>query len=173
MLRDKNLIPLSRQHQHALALCVRINRAGLSTTAELKAWQSEVWQHFEQEIKYHFSAEEAHLFPAARQYPEFGSLVDELLVEHGQLRDFFTQACGGALDSASLRKFAEVLATHIRKEERQLFEGIEKKMKPEELLQIGERLEEALVHRAQACIVPAEAALKNFNSKPTRGSAGT
>ena len=27
MLRDKNLIPLSRQHQHALALCVRIDRA--------------------------------------------------------------------------------------------------------------------------------------------------
>ena len=27
MLRDKNLVPLSRQHQHALALCVRINRA--------------------------------------------------------------------------------------------------------------------------------------------------
>jgi hemerythrin-like domain-containing protein len=27
MLRDKSLIPLSRQHQHALALCVRIERA--------------------------------------------------------------------------------------------------------------------------------------------------
>jgi hypothetical protein len=27
MLRDKGLIPLSRQHQHALALCVRIERA--------------------------------------------------------------------------------------------------------------------------------------------------
>jgi iron-sulfur cluster repair protein YtfE (RIC family) len=173
MLRDKNLIPLSRQHQHALALCVRINRAGLSTPAELKAWQSEAQQHFEQEMQYHFTAEEAHLFPAARQYPELGSLVDELLVEHAQLRDFFTQACGCALDSASLRKFAEVLATHIRKEERQLFQGMQKKMKPEELFEIGQRLGEALVHRAQACIVPAEATLKNSNPKPTRGSAGT
>ena len=26
MLRDRNLIPLSRQHQHALALCVRLDR---------------------------------------------------------------------------------------------------------------------------------------------------
>ena len=27
MLRDRNLIPLSHQHQHALALCVRLDRA--------------------------------------------------------------------------------------------------------------------------------------------------
>ena len=27
MLRDKSLIPLSHQHQRALALCVRIDRA--------------------------------------------------------------------------------------------------------------------------------------------------
>ena len=27
MLRDNNLIPLSHQHQHALALCVQIDRA--------------------------------------------------------------------------------------------------------------------------------------------------
>ncbi len=55
MLRDKNLVPLSRQHQHALALCVRINRATLSSPEELQAWQAEIQQHFEQEIQYHFS----------------------------------------------------------------------------------------------------------------------
>ena len=34
MLRDPNLVPLSRQHQHALALCVRINRAALAKHLE-------------------------------------------------------------------------------------------------------------------------------------------
>ena len=89
MLRDKNLIPLSRQHQHALALCVRINRAAMDTPMEVKAWQEEIQQHFEQEIQYHFAAEEAYLFPAARRYSELSLLVEELLGEHAQLRQYF------------------------------------------------------------------------------------
>ena len=65
MLRDKSLIPLSRQHQHALALCVRINRAPLATAREVQAWQAEVEQHFALEIQYHFAAEEKEVFPVA------------------------------------------------------------------------------------------------------------
>jgi hypothetical protein len=85
MLRDKNLVPLSRQHQHALALCVRINRAPLSTARELDAWQAEVQQHFEQEIQYHFAAEEVALFPAAERFSELRSLVEGLLADDSQL----------------------------------------------------------------------------------------
>jgi len=40
MLRDKNLIPLSHQHQHALALCVRIERASPISADDLEAWQA-------------------------------------------------------------------------------------------------------------------------------------
>ena len=42
MLRDKNLIPLSRQHQHALALCVRIERAIQAGEIDTQAFQSEI-----------------------------------------------------------------------------------------------------------------------------------
>ena len=42
MLRDKSLIPLSRQHQHALALCVRIERASPIANSDLKAWQESI-----------------------------------------------------------------------------------------------------------------------------------
>ena len=38
MLRDRNLIPLSHQHQHALALCVRLDRglkSGVPAPGEL------------------------------------------------------------------------------------------------------------------------------------------
>ena len=70
MLRDKSLIPLSHQHQRALALCVRIDRAQPIPDADLQAWQEEIEQHFEQEIKFHFAAEESVLFPAARGFPE-------------------------------------------------------------------------------------------------------
>jgi iron-sulfur cluster repair protein YtfE (RIC family) len=156
MLRDKNLIPLSRQHQHALALCVRINRAALGTPAELKAWQSEIVQHFQQEIQFHFAAEETHLFPAARRHAGLSPLVDELLLEHSQLRHHFAQAAAGALDRPGLRRLAETLSTHIRKEERQLFEGMQKQMTSQELRMIGALVDEALAAAPQTCIVPTE-----------------
>jgi len=72
MLRDKSLIPLSRQHQHALALCVRIDRASPVPQDDLAAWQSEIVQHFAQEVRFHFAAEESVLFPGARQFAELG-----------------------------------------------------------------------------------------------------
>ena len=58
MLRDKNLVPLSRQHQHALALCVRIDRASPIEESQLAQWQTEIALQFEAEIKIHFEAEE-------------------------------------------------------------------------------------------------------------------
>jgi hemerythrin-like domain-containing protein len=161
MLRDKNLVPLSRQHQHALALCVRINRARLSSAAELRAWQSEIQQHFEQEIQHHFAAEEAHLFPAARRHPDLVQLVEELLAEHSQLRGYFAQAAARALDRGSLGQFADTLSAHIRKEERQLFEAMQKAMTPEELQSIGALVAEAFARLPQACIVPTESTMKS------------
>jgi len=44
MLRDKNLIPLSHQHQHALALCVRLDRALQAGEVDAEAWQAEIQQ---------------------------------------------------------------------------------------------------------------------------------
>lgn len=160
MLRDKSLVPLSRQHQHALALCVRINRAALSTPAELAAWQAEIQQHVEQEIQYHFAAEEASLFPVARKYPELAGVVDELLTEHGQLRSYFANATNRTLDHEGLRQFAELLSTHIRKEERQLFEGMQEKLTAEQLQSIGADLDRALAAAQDTCIIPTETVLR-------------
>ena len=76
MLRDKSLIPLSHQHQHALALCVRMDRARPIAEKDLPAWLAEIRQAFEAEIKIHFAAEEAVVFPEARRVG-LGSLVEE------------------------------------------------------------------------------------------------
>ena len=79
MLRDKNLVPLSRQHQHALALCVRIERASPIPESDLAAWQAEIHQLVRSEIAIHFAAEEQILFPAAKRFPELIPLVEELI----------------------------------------------------------------------------------------------
>jgi len=153
MLRDKNLIPLSRQHQHALALCVRIERA--SPIEQKRAeWQAEIAQQFEAEIKVHFVAEERIVFPAARALPELNPLVEELLVEHKWLRASFAKAEAKQMSAEELVAFARGLSEHIRKEERQLFERMQELMRPEELAVIGQQLDEALRSAVQVCSLP-------------------
>lgn len=160
MLRDKSLIPLSRQHQHALALCVRINRAPLASPRELQAWQAEVEQHFALEIQFHFATEQQDVFPLARQQAHLAPLVEELLAEHGQLRDYFERAKARELDGPTLRQFAELLSSHIRKEERQLFEEMQKHVSPAELERMGGHVEKSLAPVTEACITPTEEILK-------------
>jgi hemerythrin-like domain-containing protein len=156
MLRDKNLIPLSHQHQHALALCVRIDRASPIASADLVVWQAEIAQIFQTEITFHFAAEEKVLFPAARNFGELHSLVDELLGDHGALRKYFARAEEQQLSASDLLAFAQRMSAHIRKEERQLFERMQELMNPEQLALLGRNLEDALKDATQACSVPTE-----------------
>lgn len=151
MLRDPSLIQLSHQHQHALALCVRLERALQTGAADLGVWQLEVHQHYANEVRFHFAAEEKVLFPAARRFPELAALVKELSGEHERLREYFAHAGQGTADQGELETFAKLLSGHIRKEERQLFEAVQKRMRPEELKSLGDELARALEDAVQAC----------------------
>jgi len=145
MQRDRSLIPLSHQHQHALALCVRLDRGLKSATrtpAELEAWQVEIEQLFQGEIRHHFEAEEKVLFPAARRRGGLRILVDELLAEHMRLRALAQGATARSLDAAGLQQFADTLSTHIHKEERQLFEQCQALLSVAEMERLGGALEE-------------------------------
>ncbi len=155
MLRDKNLVPLSRQHQHALALCVRIERASPIPESDLAAWQGEIVQHFRAEIGVHFAAEEQFVFPRAGTFAELNLLVDELLSEHVWLRERFARAEAESMSAAEVVELAQRLSAHIRKEERQLFERLQKMMNERELAVLGQELDVALREAEQACILPA------------------
>jgi len=151
MLRDPSLIPLSRQHQHALALCVRLERALRADSVDLGVWQQEVQRHYANEVQFHFAAEEKVLFPAARRFPELAELVEELSGEHQHLREYFVRAERGTMNQVELLTFARLLSGHIRKEERRLFEAMQKRMRREELESLGVELARALKDAAQAC----------------------
>lgn len=144
MLRDPNLIPLSHQHQHALALCVQIDRSLQDGTADVEALQAQIGTMFNLEIRWHFAAEEQALFPAAADFAELEPLVKDLLAEHTALRDYFARAQARELDGDGLREFARLLSTHIRKEERDLFEGCQRLFSPEKLSAVGAALHAAL-----------------------------
>jgi hemerythrin-like domain-containing protein len=163
MLRDRALVPLSRQHQHALALCVRIDRAPPMAETDLEFWQAEITAHFRQEIRIHFAAEELVLFPAARKFNELASLVEELSSEHTLLRKDFAQAEARSLSMEGVLAFAQRLSAHIRKEDRQLFERMQDLMSAEEIAVLGAVLEDNLKDAAQACTLPAQAPDRRSN----------
>jgi len=157
MLRHQSLIPLSHQHQRALALCVRIHRASPIPQADLAAWRQEITQLVNLEIKVHFSAEETVLFPAARNFTELIPLVEELSADHALLRMYFFRAEAQTMSATDLIAFGQQLSTHIRKEERQLFETMQQLMNSEDLAALGAQLEIALKDAASVCLRPAEA----------------
>jgi len=171
MLRDRNLIPLSHQHRRALVLCVRIDRASPIGDADLTVWQAEIAQHFQNEMRIHFAAEEQVLFPSARKFRALVPLVEELLLDHFMLRESFAKAEAHAMLAADVSTFAQQMSAHIRKEERQLFERLQQLMNPEELARLGQDLEEALKDAAQACGLPSEAAgFRPANERRPKGS---
>lgn len=141
MLRNKHLIPLSHQHQHALAICVRIERASPIPNDDLGAWQNELAQFFENEISAHFAAEEKVIFPAATNFDELKPLVHDLLSDHTDLRAAFAAANAHAISSDAVLALERRLSEHIRKEERQLFERMQQLMSAEELVRLGKELD--------------------------------
>ncbi len=158
MLRDKNLIPLSRQHQHALAMCVRLDRALAKGHADLTAWQEEVAGMWESEIRFHFEAEEKVLFPAADRYASLRPLVKQLLSEHATLRGFFARAQTRRLDAATLKTFVDTLAQHIRTEERELFEECQRQMPAGEMARAGAAMDDYFANSGMpgaSCALPA------------------
>jgi hemerythrin-like domain-containing protein len=157
VLRDKNLIPLSHQHQHALALCVRMERASPIPDNALNEWQDEIAMLSRAEIAIHFEAEERLVFPAARRFAELNSLVEDLLLDHHDLRKAFEMAEAQAMSPADLLNFSSRLSAHIRKEERQLFERLQELLSHEELDRMGSELSEALKDASQSCAIPNEA----------------
>ena len=154
MLRDKALIPLSHHHQHALALCVRIERALPKGTADLESWQSEIEQIVRGEITIHFAAEEKDVFPLANRVPSLRGLVNELIAEHATLRELFHKAASRSMRDSDLMQFAKALSSHIRKEERRLFETMQKELSIEELSHLGDALNHSLSGAVQACALP-------------------
>lgn len=96
------------------------------------------------------------IFPAAERFSELVTLVKELIAEHGSVRDLFRQAEARCMSAQTLSALGQQLSAHIRKEERQLFECIQRLMNPQELAALGMQLESALKDSTQSCVLQNE-----------------
>jgi hemerythrin-like domain-containing protein len=143
MFRDRSLHPLSHQHQHGLALCVLVDR-GLRQDDSPKSVTTlahKIARSFDIELRNHFDLEERLLFPAIREHLGETPIVEDLLADHRQLE----RLAGRLRTPADLRAFTHLLSSHIRREERELFEDIQARLPREVLDRLGQAFQEQAV----------------------------
>ncbi|MDP2132013.1 MAG: hemerythrin domain-containing protein [Sulfuritalea sp.] len=121
MKRHPDLRQLSREHHGALKLARDAQRAAKSATADdVAALAQRVAQVFAAELDPHFRVEEQGILVLLAQSGE-QSLVARTLTDHAELRRLAAALAQPAADT--LLRFAELLAAHVRFEERELFEA--------------------------------------------------
>lgn len=135
MLRDPSLIPLSHQHHNALALCVLTERSLSADSSDdnVRRLAKRVVDRYELEMVNHFGLEESVLFP---RVPELRELTERLVAEHREMERLVeglrTEPLAGLL-----RTFASLLRQHVRLEEGELFEQVQRLLPRETLDEIG------------------------------------
>ena len=148
MLRDKSLIPLSHQHHNGLALCV-LTRQGLArdrSEASAARLARQVIERYEVELANHFEVEEQVLFPECGE----PKVVAELVAEHRAM-ERMVEELRAAPSAEKLEEFCEMLSGHIRREERELFEQVQKALPRELLDRMGGEIQRRAV---QVCLKP-------------------
>lgn len=140
--RHPSLIPLSHQHQHALALAVIIRRRFGMEKGE-GPWREEqvekVQKAWKAELKGHFEVEEGLLFPEMERHLGKIRLLEELLRDHASLRGL-VKLLGSSPQFPLLDGFSALLEAHVHKEERELFAEFEKRMPPDEARKLGKKI---------------------------------
>jgi iron-sulfur cluster repair protein YtfE (RIC family) len=141
--RHDSLIPLSHQHQHALALAVIIRRR-FGMARGKKHWREQqvekVQKAWQAELKGHFEVEEELLFPKMERYLGKIRLIEELLRDHASIQGL-VKLLEMSSEFPLLDGFSALLETHIHKEERELFAEFEKRMPADEARKLGKEIE--------------------------------
>jgi hemerythrin-like domain-containing protein len=141
MLRDPTLVPLSHQHQHGLALCVMTDRslAADGSQKNVAKLAQRCVDRYEVELTNHFEVEEQVLFPAAPS-----RLTEELIAEHRQLETMI-ERLRTTPSAGVLTEFTALLRRHIRREENELFEQMQRDVPRETLDAVGQEIERKVV----------------------------
>ena len=126
MKRHPRLQDLSREHYSALKLARAARQAAESGEMDaMTAFAQRVVRVFATELDPHFRVEEQGILVALARAGE-NELVERTLSEHAELRRL-TMLLSDP-DAVTLLRFADLLAAHVRFEERELFEAAQHQM---------------------------------------------
>ncbi len=131
--RITELQPASRDHHHALLLAWKI-RNGLKRGVDIERIKGYTEWFFNTYQLPHFLLEEQYIFPVMKNdnHPH----IIKVLQEHQVMKDMIMK---GPDDAEALLAFADILETHIRFEERVLFNEIQQLATPEQLAMIAQQ----------------------------------
>ncbi|MBS1606737.1 MAG: hemerythrin domain-containing protein [Bacteroidetes bacterium] len=141
MKRSPGIAPLSRDHHHGLLFCWKIRR-GLANDVSLSRLRPYVLYFWETHLKQHFQEEETLLLQsldhpfchrAEQEHKRIGYLVD-------------IAAYRGDGGRAAFLALADLVESHIRFEERELFPLLEERLSKESLAGIGKELNRLHAH---------------------------
>ncbi len=127
--RHLSLQSLSRDHQEGLMICWKIKK-GIEENVPCEKMEKHVNWFFETKLFPHFQIEEKVVFVVLGSENE---LVKKALDEHAELVRLFRIE---GKDVPTLQKISDDLESHIRFEERVLFNEIQSVATPEQLQQI-------------------------------------
>lgn len=142
MLRDASLIPLSHQHHNGLALSVMTRRSLAQDASKdnVRALGKRIVDRYEVELTNHFRVEEETLFPAAAACP----LVEGLIADHREM-ERLVEAIRQAPTPTLLEEFCALITRHIRTEEHELFEWMQRELPRETLDRLGQVIDAQVV----------------------------
>ena len=164
MKRAPELRDLSDHHHRGLVQARRLRRAATGDEANMPEETAEAFLEFWQEgTTTHFREEEEVLLPVLARYREdlLGrEPVVEMLLQHARIRGLVMglsdEVKGGSVRPETLGSIGELLETHIRLEEREVFSTIEEALPEEELREVADRLEAKKTQPQSEPWVPAQ-----------------
>jgi hemerythrin-like domain-containing protein len=147
MKRAPELRDLSDHHHQGLVQVRRLRRAATGEEAAPLEETSEAFLEFWQEgTTAHFREEEEVLLPILTRYG--GEIVDgpvvKMLIQHARIRglvmELSDEVRSGVVRPETLKGIGELLETHIRLEEREVFPMLEETLPEEALEEVASRL---------------------------------
>ncbi len=144
MKRHKGLVSISHDHFHGLMLAQLIKK----NAPEYKDLPNDTTgkvayaiKFYNEELIPHFYLEENVLYPAVKgRNKEVDNLFEEMKKEHKQITSLVNKLKEEGDFEDKLDKLGNVLADHIRKEERVIFQKVQALLSDEELIQLNKEL---------------------------------
>src|ERR687890_39592 len=164
MKRAPELRDLSDHHHRGLVQARQLKIAATGDEATMPEETAEAFLEFWQEgTTTHFREEEEVLLPVLARYREnvLGrEPVVEMLLQHARIRGLVMglsdEVKSGSVRLETLGSIGELLETHIRLEEREVFSTIEEALPEEALREVADRLEAKKTQPQSEPWVPAQ-----------------
>ena len=138
MKRHPALVPLSEDHHHELVQARKLVRAADATAVERLGVGAAYVDAFFTDTVRHFRDEEEAVFPLYAAYagdddPLLARTLREHMELHGLARALRAEVAAGDVPPETLRALGTLLSDHVRMEERELFEAMQRLVPAEEL----------------------------------------